>query len=200
MPIPYLIFSLLYLVTQHKRYPGHFLIKATPILLLAFWVWQTTSNWLVLAALLFSAIGDIALALNSDKYFVVGLGSFLVGHLFYTAAFLQSFAVEPIALLPIGFIILLGFFVAWQLWPQLGKLRIPVMTYVLVSMVMGFGAALQSPFSIVAVVGAILFMLSDASIAWHKFLRPLPYRDFIVMSSYYAAQLFLTLHFVGNVT
>ncbi|MEM7117858.1 MAG: lysoplasmalogenase [Chloroflexota bacterium] len=200
MIVAYLILALLYLATQHLRYRGHFLVKALPILLLAYWVSRSvtgTTEWLIIAALLCSAAGDVALAVNGDKYFVVGLGSFLVGHLFFTAAFLQTTAFTSIALLPIGFILLLGIVITQQLWPQLGKLKFPVLGYIIVSMVMGFSAALHTPLSWLAIVGAILFMLSDACIAINKFVRPIPYRDFVVMSSYYAAQLLLTLSFVS---
>lgn len=201
MLILFFFLTLLYLTTQHLRYRGHFIVKALPIFLLAYWVSQSvmgTTAWLLLAALLCSAAGDIALALDGDRFFVVGLGAFLVGHLFYTAAFLQTITFTSSALLPISFILLLGIVVTQQLWPHLGKLRFPVLGYIIVSMIMGFSAAIHQPFSSLAVIGAILFMLSDACIAINKFLRPIPYRDFVVMSSYYAAQLLLILGFISS--
>lgn len=190
----YLAFAIFYLLTQQRRLPAHFLLKAAPILLLA--LWNGGANWLVLAALLFSAVGDVALALDGQRYFVVGLGAFLVGHLFYTAAFLQHAAFQPLSLLPTTLILLLGTVVSWQLWPRLGKLRLPVLLYILVSMGMGVSASWQRPFSWLAVLGAITFMLSDTGIAVDKFLRPFVHRDFWVMSSYYLAQLLITLSFV----
>ena len=93
---------------------------------------------------------------------------------------------------------MLGIVVTQQLWPELGKLKFPVLGYIIVSMIMGFGAAIHSPQSNLAIIGAILFMLSDACIAINKFLRPIPYRDFMVMSSYYAAQLLLALSFING--
>lgn len=38
-------------------------------------------------ALALSAVGDVFLAQPSDDFFIFGLGSFLVSHLFYTSAF-----------------------------------------------------------------------------------------------------------------
>lgn len=192
--ILYLVLAIFYLLTQQRRLPAHFLFKAAPILLLA--LWNGGSNWLVVLALLFSAVGDIALALDGERFFVVGLGSFLIGHLFYIAAFWQNPALQPLSLLPMMVILLLGVVVTWQLWPRLGKLRLPVLLYILVSMGMGMSASLQRPFSWLAVLGAITFMLSDTGIAVDKFLRPFPHRDFWVMSSYYLAQLLITLGFV----
>ncbi|MCB9433260.1 MAG: lysoplasmalogenase [Ardenticatenaceae bacterium] len=194
----YLALALFYLATQQRRLPAHFLIKALPILLLA--IWNSNSSGWVVAALLFSAVGDIALALDGERYFVIGLGAFLLGHLCYIAAFLQNPAFQPVSLLPIIIILLLGGVVTWQLWPHLGKLKVPVVVYIVVSMGMGVSASLQRPFSWLAVVGAITFMLSDTGIAVDKFLRPFPHRDFLVMGSYYLAQLLITLGFVLSQT
>ncbi len=44
-------------------------------------------GWWVLAALLLSAIGDVALLDRSATMFLLGLGSFLLGHLAYVVAF-----------------------------------------------------------------------------------------------------------------
>ena len=37
-------------------------------------------------------------------------------------------------------------------------------------------------------VGALLFILSDTTLALNKFRAPVPQRDLIIMSTYYAAQ------------
>src|SRR5690625_7893360 len=53
---------------------------------------STFSKWVVIA-LLFSVVGDIFLMLE-DKWFVHGLASFLVAHLFYIGGFMTYFALD----------------------------------------------------------------------------------------------------------
>ncbi len=40
-------------------------------------------------------------------------------------------------------------------------------------------------------VGALLFMLSDATLALNKFRAPIPQHDLIIMTTYYGAQLLI---------
>jgi len=196
--ILYFLLAAAYIALQPRGYPGHFLLKAAPILLLALAValggaYSGLSRGLLLTALLFSTAGDIFLALDTDgeTFFVLGLGSFLISHIFYTLTFLQSTAFQPIALLPILFILTLAGGLTTQIWQGLGSLKIPVLAYILVSGVMGISAAVYDPLNWVLIAGAIIFMLSDSLIAVQKFWRPVPYRDFLVMSSYYLAQILI---------
>ena len=53
--------------------------------------------------------------------------------------------------------------------------------------------------ALLAMLGAILFLVSDSILALDKFRSPLPLRDLLVMSTYYAAQLLIVWsvhHFV----
>src|SRR5690625_6872640 len=52
----------------------------------------TFSKWVVVA-LLFSVVGDVFLMLE-DKWFVHGLASFLMAHLFYICGFLTYFTLD----------------------------------------------------------------------------------------------------------
>src|SRR5690625_7519830 len=52
----------------------------------------TFSKWVVVA-LLFSVVGDVFLMLE-DKWFVHGLASFLMAHLFYIGGFLTYFTLD----------------------------------------------------------------------------------------------------------
>ena len=197
LPLVYFILAGAYIALQPRIYSGHFFLKASPILLLAAVVGFNDTiaapfRWLLLAALLCSAAGDIFLAFNiddsSDTLFIAGLGSFLVGHIFYALAFFQSVAFQIVSLLPIIFILVLAATLAWKIWPKLGGLKFPVLFYILVSGLMGVAASFHAPFSWILVGGAIIFMVSDSMIAVQKFWRPVPYSDFLVMSTYYIAQ------------
>ena len=82
------------------------------------------------------------------------------------------------------------------LWPHVGALRLPVVIYALVLVVMGWQAAeqwwvLRDGSAFLAMVGALLFMLSDAILALNKFRAPIPQHDLIIMTTYYGAQLLI---------
>jgi uncharacterized membrane protein YhhN len=77
---------------------------------------------------------------------------------------------------------------AYLLTPHLGDLQISVFAYLVVIAFMGL-LANQSNLSFRwAVLGALVFILSDSFIAIDRFLRPLPMSDYLVMITYYAAQ------------
>ncbi|MFK7800774.1 MAG: lysoplasmalogenase [Anaerolineae bacterium] len=196
--VAYALLAITYIAFQPRKYPGHALLKAAPILLLATAVFlggtlSELPRWFLFTALLFSAAGDIFLAHDTDgeTFFVLGLGSFLVSHIFYVLTFLQTAAFHPIAILPILIILILAVGLTTQIWDKLGSLKMPVLAYILVSGVMGVSAAVYDPLNWVLIAGAILFILSDSLIAVQKFWRPIPYRDFLVMSTYYLAQIMI---------
>jgi uncharacterized membrane protein YhhN len=81
--------------------------------------------------------------------------------------------------------------IGWQLYSKLGALRLPVYLYIVTLAGMGVSASFYAPFNLLLVAGAWLFMASDAMIGIDKFLRPVPLRNYVVMSTYYAAQLLI---------
>lgn len=189
--------ALLYLISlRFQPFRGDYLLKPIPILLLAliaFTQLPTPFNTIIGIALLLSAGGDIALAIDHDRYFVIGLGLFLLAHIAYVIGFAQQLAWQTIALIPIIFIAIFAGTLTQRLYPHLGKLHLPVLCYIIVIGLMGVTASLFSPFNWLLVIGTLIFMVSDASIAVDKFLQPLPARDYLVMTTYYLAQ-FLILY------
>ena len=80
-----------------------------------------------------------------------------------------------------------------RLWPHLGQVRPAVVVYVAVITVMGWRAAVRAtvapaPGGLLALAGAILFMVSDAVLASDRFARRFAAADAVVMTTYYAAQ------------
>ncbi len=76
--------------------------------------------------------------------------------------------------------------------PRLGA---PVAIYMAVisfMVVSAFGTAL--PF---AIVGAVLFYISDGVLGWNRFVDPLPHGRLIVMTTYHLGQIGLVLALVG---
>jgi len=147
---------------------------------------------LLCAALAGSLAGDVFLMV--EGYFIPGLVSFLVAHLFYVALFKREQRWFPhrgalAATLGVG-VAMYAF-----LWTGglPAALRGPVAAYVLVIAVMaaqaiGRATALRDAASLLVAIGAGFFMLSDSLLATHRFVSPLPWSPVWVLSTYYAAQ------------
>jgi uncharacterized membrane protein YhhN len=150
----------------------------------------------VIAGLVFSLFGDIFLMLPKER-FVAGLASFLVAHLFYISAFQSGirFGARPLLLVP--FVLAAGL-VLYFLWPRLGRLRVPVVLYVVVLVVMAWQASaraaeLRGIATYAAAIGAALFVVSDATLAINRFRRPFRAAQAVVMTTYVAAQALIAL-------
>lgn len=142
-------------------------------------------KWLLLG-LFFSFLGDTFLlfAGSDDRFFLLGLGSFLLTHVAYWLAFHLwpqtkpgLFKLQPFWAIP--------FFLFWLvmmylLWPHLpGGLLVPVVVYSMVITLMAAKAAHISPNLKVLnqwylIGGAVLFVLSDSTIAFSRFTDYLP--------------------------
>lgn len=192
-----LIFALLFLTTmQIGPYPFDYLIKTIPIICLAVLAFSHIpgkKGILIGAGLLFSGCGDILLHIDGVAYFVHGLGSFLIAHLFYIAAFIPQPAITR-SRLPVLLVIgVYGVIVAALLFPHLGDMLIPVAAYLFIILAMGISAALGTANDTLVIVGAGLFILSDSLIAINRFLAPVPLSDLLIMVTYYLAQFSITL-------
>ncbi|QUW00735.1 lysoplasmalogenase [Chloracidobacterium sp. MS 40/45] len=173
-------------------YPGSFLPKALPVLVAAGWLLRaarSTSGRRVGYGLIWSALGDVALALD-DRFFLVGLTAFLIAHMCYIAAFGPQAQLQRPQVLRAGGVVaygvvlgaILGGATNWQL---------PILLYALVLTGMGVTAALRRGSRLVF-PGALAFMVSDSLLAWNRFLMPLPLAHLWVMLTYYLAQGLIT--------
>lgn len=186
-----------------QPYPGSVVIKAMCILALALLPFRLLHNregMILGLSLLFSSLGDVLLALDPGRLFVLGLGAFLITHLLYIALFVQSWPrpapVRSVRLVLAVLVVLYGVIMADWLLPGLGDLKGPVMTYLCVIIVMVL-AALWADFSRPWVaMGAFLFLLSDSLIAVSKFRQAVLFRDYLVWISYYLAQYFIAVGFL----
>ncbi len=140
-----------------------------------------------------SLLGDVLLMLPGDL-FVPGLVAFLVAHLCYLRAFF-TLGVMRRLLLPL--LATLGFGAACvaALWTAIAPpLRPAVIAYVAVLASMAGVALARARMAHgdrsarLAAVGALLFMLSDALLAWDRFRGPLPLAPLWILATYYAAQ------------
>ncbi len=211
-----LIFAILeWYFEYQKNFRGIYLTKPAVLLLLIVFVWfyadvpvlmfglnTSAIIWFILGLLLCLG-GDIFLMLP-DRFFLLGLISFLLGHLFYIAGFGMPVPIpgSEVAALVIaaGLITITG-----SVYIQLAngmldsgkeRLRIPVLFYAIVIALMLFSALLTlfNPEwfllpSILVSVGASLFFISDIMNAWARYVGPLPSHRVWIMSTYHLAQI-----------
>lgn len=156
----------------------------------------TRFNALLMAALAASLAGDVFLMLPGN-YFIPGLASFLVGHLFYIALFRRGVTWFPNRMALLATLGFGGAMYAW-VWGGLHDpvLKIAVAAYVAVIALMaaqaiGRALVMRDAASKAVAVGACVFMLSDSLIAINRFVQPLPMVALWVLSSYYAAQILI---------
>jgi alkenylglycerophosphocholine/alkenylglycerophosphoethanolamine hydrolase len=165
---------------------------------------------LILAGLVLSLAGDWFL-IDSDvqpRNFALGLGAFLVAHIFYIAAFTVAQVLRGV---PIDFnreagiaalLIIIGMVAYVYMRPSLGSMAQPVLLYITVISLMvhravagvSVGAGLLSQGTLAA-GGALLFYVSDFMLAINHFVFDGEGRanSVWVLSTYYCAQLFIAL-------
>ena len=184
----FLFFVLLYLVSLSIFDGVLWLLKIIPIALLAVGVMNTvpsSTRNILLLALFFSGCGDLLLAFD---VFIFGVAAFLIAQLSYAVLFghhWQSIQSRwPLSVLLIMYMLSM----VWLLIPNLGNLQFPVMVYLLAIAAMGLMALHSSLPMRWGVLGAIMFIISDSFSAINKFINPLPYESYWIMSTYYAAQ------------
>lgn len=144
-------------------------------------------RWWIVIGLAFGLVGDVLLF---HDHFIPGAAAFLVGHLAYVAALLMV-PQEPRGLLVGGVIVLLvGAFVgrqivaaAWRISSRLGAIVAIYMLVIGAVVVLAVGST-----SVVVEIAALLFLTSDALLAWARFVRPAPGKRVAVMVTYQLAQ------------
>lgn len=153
----------------------------------------------LIAALALSAAGDLLLALkDQQRYFVIGLATFLLAHLAYLAAFLPHAATpQGAALVAVVAALAASGALLAVLMPRLGKMKLPVIAYFTVIMAMVAAALSISGASWLLGAGAVIFALSDSLIAVRKFLTPFPGIHAAVWITYVAAQFMITFAFLA---
>jgi uncharacterized membrane protein YhhN len=196
----FLAFTIVYIATiPFQPYPGHFIIKAIPILSLAILALTTVEGIrgkLLFLALLFSAAGDVILSLGAGQYFVPGLGLFLIAQVVYIVTFSRDFKIQrsriPIAAILVVYAVVMAIIMT----PSLKEMALPVYVYLAVITAMGVFAAFRASKSKLMLYGAVLFIISDSIIAIKKFLTPIPASDYLVMITYYLAQFLIVYGYI----
>jgi len=149
----------------------------------------------VVTGLVFCLGGDVFLALPQKKAFMLGLVSFLVGHVFYVIGFFS--VAEPsgwtwVSLLAAAMIS--GLVYLW-LRSHLGKMKGPVVGYMVVITVMVCAASsvlgvpdLKLSGRVMAFAGAVAFYFSDVFVARDRFMKKEFLNRLVGLPMYYAGQ------------
>lgn len=159
------------------------------------------SRW-VLIALLFSFVGDVLLMFDEKDsiFFLLGLSSFLMAHIFYILFFHHVRVKEKVKnnhWLLVAVVVYYAALIS-LLSAHLGDMKIPVLVY---GMVISFMFMLAMHMLFVKnksagqwmMFGALLFVISDSVLAINKFYQSFEGAGILIMLTYGLAQLFIVL-------
>ena len=154
--------------------------------------------WIV-AGLLLSFVGDLALVSRERRGFLAGLAAFLLAHVAYTVAFAGATGPVSPPWLALGVILATSVAVYLHFRSRLGPMHGPVVAYIAVITVMlgaawVLAASRQDAFGLQVAVGATLFYLSDLAVARRRFTPGAGFATRAVgLPAYYAGQFLLAL-------
>jgi len=166
---------------------------------------------LCLAALFFSMMGDVFGELKGSHLglnaFLLQIVSFAVAQVLYTVSFVRFFRRDLSLRRNIVRIILCLMLSAYMIWFGLyvvsfvdnSSLKTAVSVYVILIGGMGLSSVIQCrKGQWWFIIGALLFICSDSIIAYRSFVGRVPHAGFLIMSTYYAAQLLLIIPLVSS--
>ncbi|MCK5645666.1 MAG: lysoplasmalogenase [Anaerolineales bacterium] len=187
-----------------------YIFKPLTLILLILWFYiklpqeKPVLAWLILAGLVFSLLGDIFLVLPGN-WFLAGLIAFLIAHIAYVFGFNVGGVQVQLQSLLIALIILA---VATPLYVQMRNglrasgsdgLLLPVTIYVIIISIMVWSAGgsffredWQRQAALLITIGAGFFFLSDAILAWNRFVESIPHGSLFVIVTYHIAQYLIT--------
>ncbi len=147
-------------------------------------------KYMIITGLVFSLAGDVFLMLPADR-FVAGLVAFLIAHLFYIAAFASE--ISALIWWPLVPAVIYGIVIYTVLAPSLGKLKLPVLIYVVGILIMAWltwerWVQTGQSGALLASVGAVLFVISDTILAINRFRGTFKPARALNLTTYFAAQ------------
>ena len=187
LPAAILIMAIVYIFIHSAM-----LFKLIPMWLIMVYAYQQRPKLsdryfiLTMIGLFFCMLGDYLL-----QWFVVGLTAFLIGHLFYIAAFSKRWNFHWLRFFTIIPLVAYGGYMGMEMYSALtasgqDSLIIPVFCYLIIILLMGWLAIMTG--NIWATVGSVLFIISDSILAWNKFVAEVTYAGPLIMTTYYTAQ------------
>jgi uncharacterized membrane protein YhhN len=179
----------------------HYAFKPLTMILIISLAWERVTAWpsfygyFILSGLCISFLGDILLMLP-QKYFRSGLLAFMAAQVLYVLAFSRD--LKTLSFFSLYIILAYGATVYLFLFRSLGKLRWPVLAYITAISAMAWLAfsrhlSLLERGSLLALVGAGLFLFSDTLNAVNRFKSPFRPAQALILGTYFAAQLLFAL-------
>lgn len=157
------------------------------------------AKW-VLFAMLFSMAGDVLLLFvnKNELFFLLGLSSFLLAHIFYILFFHQVKAKEGVRskLWPLAVVAVYYAGLIYLLAPHLKDMKLPVVVYgIFISFMFMLAIHMLFIKNKMAgkwmMTGALFFVISDSTLAIDKFYQPFGAAGIIIILTYGAAQFFI---------
>lgn len=154
-------------------------------------------KWYVIA-LEFSFFGDVLLVFEGELFFILGLISFLFVHLLFIKIVIdriQKTNLKSVFVSSFPFLIVFVLLM-FILKDSLNELLIPVIIYGLVISIFGAVTLIdflktKSKLALFMLIGAVIFIISDATLALNKFYSPSHFFEILVMVTYISAQYFI---------
>ncbi len=159
----------------------------------------------IFIGLVFGLIGDSLLMFVKvhNSFFISGLIAFLLGHIAYITAFYIDYKwqtsihkKESLTAIIVLLVFCIGSYV--MLNHNLGPLQIPVIVYALVICLMVVmavnrkGRVKTLSYNLIF-YGAVLFLISDAILAYDKFVHPIKLAGVFIMATYTISQFLITI-------
>lgn len=156
-------------------------------------------KWILLA-LIFSWIGDVLLMFQDKEslFFLAGLSSFLLAHIFYIIYFHQVRVKENLKSNPWLLVIVVVYYAVLIsfLSPYLDDMKLPVRIY---GIVISFMFMLAMHMLYIKnklagrwmMTGALLFVISDSILAINKFYQSFEFANILIMLTYGFAQFYI---------
>lgn len=192
----------IYIVDSHPIEPVVFpYLRIVPILCLITMVlkqyFKQKDNSLLsmMAGLLFCFFADLILIENDFyDYLVYSMTLFIAGHLFYIKTFSRDiywagWKIVPIFLLTIGAMMMMIIVMPGISYYYLT----PLFCLILVLLLMGYATVLGGRHHIVAIIGSMIFMISDGMYTFESFAYSFRYFPAAILATYYLAQYCLVI-------
>lgn len=187
---------------RRRRITKPFLI---PLILLYYLVSSAHPIWFLVLALIFSWLGDVFLMFQGNTWFTIGGVSFGIAHIFFVLTYAWSIkwsAVHLYVIIPVAIVyIAITTLIILAVIKQTPKKMLPAMyLYLIANSTMNIFAIMQlesmpGTGSIIAVVGAVLFFISDCCLFLVRYSkRPelVFKKHFTVMLTYIVGEFLIT--------
>lgn len=206
----YVLFGLL---NMYASAQGHstlvYISKPALMLILLAYFWRETppphnaARWLMVAALVFSWLGDTLLMFvenppNIEWFFLFGLVAFLFTHLFYIAYFSKLpkkgspvLKRQPLWVIPFVLFLIANTTILWPGIPTEMKIPVAIYSGVIVTMALAcfnLWKRIPQPVFGLLFAGVMFFVVSDTLIGLNKFRFPMSYGQTFIMLFYLTGQ------------